>query len=42
MKVYIHIDSNNTYVGNGGLIVLSNTASKLRARMAWGERKNGA
>jgi len=30
MKVYIHIDSNSTYVGNGGLIVLSNLASKLQ------------
>jgi len=29
MRVYIHIDSNSTYVGNGGFVVLSNLALKL-------------
>ena len=29
MKVYIHVDSNSTYVGNGGFVTLSNLALRL-------------
>jgi len=29
MKIYIHIDSKSTYIGNGGLITLTNLAAKL-------------